>query len=130
MIRPENLTSENCFKALEAQYPLGFKCFLDWLDNYAEANNWDHVFNPLYRSERVNSSTCVAIQIGHGPKYRDLPLAMQTGIFIEFAAWVSEKYLMRQYRFGGDLRKEFAGIMLVMDQELRKETANPHQKSK
>lgn len=62
----EQLTKENCFNQLKADYPKAYKYFIDWIYHFEEINSRD--FN---RSDDFEFFT--------------LPGAMQFGIFIDFA---------------------------------------------
>ena len=73
MIIRENLTKENTFDELQQLYPEGMKVFLAWIDEYKKANEWDKLFGDgMGRFDR------------DAPKFHELPLAMQAGIFVEF----------------------------------------------
>lgn len=78
----ENLTRENFWDALYAQYPKGVNVFCEWVDEYKKKYNWDTLFKGDIRSIAVTgtSVTCEYDTL----KYHDLPLAMQIGIWIEF----------------------------------------------
>ncbi len=75
----ETLTKENFWDAIEAQYPKAFKIFHDWLITYKEENDWGELFNEFGACSDNNYSEVEA------PKYHDLPIAMQYGIFCEFS---------------------------------------------
>ncbi len=73
----ENLNKENFWNELQEKYPDGMKIFCDWIDKYKRDNDWGNLFNfgtPHY-----------AKQGWHDPKFHDIPLAMQIGIWIQFS---------------------------------------------
>lgn len=75
------MTKENFFNDLGAKFPEAMKLFKTWIDQYKQDNNWQDLFNGWESFE--------------APKYHDLPLAMQAGIFIQFAQeteWTGSKY--------------------------------------
>ncbi len=83
----KNLTKENFWDALYEKYPKGVQFFYDWIDKYKKKNNWDKLFNGGVLG-------CSRASDGNGydphgspteaPKFHDLPIAMQIGIWIEF----------------------------------------------
>lgn len=68
----ESLTKENFWNALTEKYPEQMKQFCDWVDEYKQRIDWDNLF-------RENDSNIAA------PKFHDLPIAMQFGIFCQFS---------------------------------------------
>lgn len=83
----ENLTKENFWNSLMEKYPIGMKLFCDWIDEYKKTNNWANLFNAAKADDREYfdwNGDAVEIE---APKYHDLPLAMQIGIFLEFMAY-------------------------------------------
>lgn len=77
MNKLENLTKENFWNDLKVKYPLGVQAFCDWVDEYKKVNNWDELFNE-------GDSDGDDSYYRKSPKYHDLPLAFQLGIFAEF----------------------------------------------
>lgn len=69
----ESLTKENFWNELNNAYPEQMKEFCAWIDEYKKRVDWDGLFNGL--KGPFTSS----------PKYHDLPIAMQLGIFWEFS---------------------------------------------
>lgn len=59
------LTKENFWNDIAVKYPIAFKLFSEWIDNYKIRNNWNHLFKP-------------------GIKFHDLPISMQRGIIEQF----------------------------------------------
>lgn len=70
----ENLSKENFWNDLEEKYPEAMKVFRDWLDTYKQKVHWDDLFGIHQRKHYWGDI-----------KYHHLPIAMQIGIFIEFA---------------------------------------------
>ena len=79
----KNLTKENFWNEMHQKYPEQMKRFCAWIDKYKARVNWNILFNhQLYGKQYKHSKTSMK-QIP-APKYHDLPLAMQMGIFMEF----------------------------------------------
>src|SRR6185369_14480780 len=72
----ENVNKENLFNELMEKYPEGMKIFCDFIDEYKKKNNWDVLFNG-------NKTTLFGPKT-ISPKFHELPIAMQTGIWFEF----------------------------------------------
>lgn len=68
---------------LQSQHPENMGLFLKWLDKYAKDNKWNELFN--------YGSPAYAKMGWHNPKYFDLPVAMQAGIFAQFMAEQAEQ---------------------------------------
>lgn len=93
----ENLTKENFWDQLMEKYPEEMKRFCSWIDGYKERTDWKRLFNtgtdytgyigipgkPVTEFKKVREA----------PKYHDLPIAMQFGIFLQFAkeSWVDKQ---------------------------------------
>lgn len=73
-----NLTKENFWNALYEKYPEGMKVFSLWIDEYKKRHE---MFKDKKIEPPVNGFSPVIIK---APKYHDLPLAMQVGVFLEF----------------------------------------------
>lgn len=78
----ESLTKEKFWNGLEEKYPKGMEVFKNWIDEYKKKVNWEHLFNYGF--------PCYAKQGWHNPKYHDLPIAMQIGIWIEFSFYIHD----------------------------------------
>lgn len=74
----ENLNKENFWNRIYETYPEACQEFCDWIDKYKAENNWNVLFNSDSNWQDKDGKNATA------PKYHDLPIAMQTGIFIEF----------------------------------------------
>ena len=70
----ENLTKENFWNDLMVKYPTAMKIFCAWIDQYKKQVGWAELFDPTGSKKDKDL-----------PKYHDLPLAMQIGIFLQFA---------------------------------------------
>lgn len=69
----DSLTKENFWNELMEHYPSEMELFCKWIDEYKKRVDWNKLFNP-------------SILIFRGPpKFHDLPIAMQAGIFMQFA---------------------------------------------
>ncbi len=73
----ENLNKENFWDDLYKKYPKGVDVFCDWIDEYKKKNNWLSLFTHRYKVHITDTQEKY-------PKFHDLPLAMQIGIWIEF----------------------------------------------
>jgi len=82
----ENLTKENFWNEMQQKYPLAMKDFCNWIDEYKKTNNWKKLFNDTYHQTNVkragNGEIC-SIDFST-PKFHDLPIAMQMGIWNEY----------------------------------------------
>ncbi len=79
----EKLTIENFWKPLAEKYPDALAAFYKWIDEYKLKEKWVVLFNfgnPHYSK-----------QGWHDPKYHELPIAMQFGIFLQFVSEGIEK---------------------------------------
>jgi len=74
------LTKKAFWEPMRLKYPLGMEYFKEWIDKYKVTNNWDYLFNDNTDDPfpRAGTPTITA------PKYHELPIAMQLGIFNEF----------------------------------------------
>lgn len=91
------LTKENFWDEMEQKYPKAMKHFKEWIDNYKIEHDWDNLFNegPI-DSWNINSGSNANYKAA--PKYHELPVAMQLGIFLEFAsATVDQKEFTEEY---------------------------------
>lgn len=73
----ENLTKENFWNELYEKHPVQMQVFCDWIDEYKKKNRWESLF------ARGNYITDGAVVL-RTPKYHELPLSIQIGIFFEF----------------------------------------------
>jgi hypothetical protein len=68
---------------LQSQHPEKMGLFFRWLDKYAKDNKWSELFN--------YGSPSYAKMGWHHPKFFDMPIAMQAGIFAQFMAEQAEQ---------------------------------------
>lgn len=85
MAYPLILTKENFWNDLQEKYPEQMKLFCDWIDDYKKRVDW----NTLFRQDVC--SHCPDPPIGI-PKFHEIPVAMQIGIYSQF---LSEQNDMR-----------------------------------
>lgn len=76
----DSLTKENFWNDLMAKYPEEMKEFCGWIDDYKIRVNWLPLFNVDSDYQNYLGKNAPA------PKYHDLPIAMQIGIFMQFAS--------------------------------------------
>jgi hypothetical protein len=67
----QGLTKENFFDRMYKQYPISYKKFCDWIDEYKKAVDWKELFN--------NTPDALA------PKFHEIPHAFQFGIWHTYA---------------------------------------------
>jgi CTP-dependent riboflavin kinase len=77
----ETLTKEEFWDEMSQNYPKAMKHFNEWIDRYKEENNWKDIFN---EDAEVGKDDYMAGTLFEAPKYHDLPIAMQFGIFLEY----------------------------------------------
>jgi len=85
----EILTKENFWNEMEQKYPKAMKHFQNWIDGYKKANQWQLLFNGMVVTH-LDSDTKQP-QYTFAPKYHELPIAMQFGIFVEFITYSEPK---------------------------------------
>lgn len=93
----ETLTKENFWNEMEQKYPKAMKHFNEWIDSYKKKNNWEILFNAGWYAGIATSYTKEGIPYNYfnkhqTPKYHELPIAMQFGIFIEYMHFSSYPY--------------------------------------
>lgn len=64
--------SKKFWTNLETKYPLGTQHFYNWVIAYKESVGWDRLFQPAKPGESLS--------------YFELPIALQIGIFLQYAA--------------------------------------------
>jgi hypothetical protein len=79
-----NLTKENFWNDMYLKYPLAMKAFCKWIDEYKEKNKWKRLFNSNYKLIHSTDHEGTTSSIISEPKFHDLPLAMQMGIWGEY----------------------------------------------
>ncbi len=79
----ENLNKENFWNEMQQRCPLAMKEFCVWIDIYKEKNKWEDLFNDSYSKtnyQYASNGEVTSIDFAF-PKFHDLPLAMQMGIW-------------------------------------------------
>lgn len=113
----DNLNKENFWNDLYAKYPKAVQVFCDWIDKYKKENKWDKLFNPNYKFIHSTDEEGTTSTIISEPKFHDLPIALQTGIWIEFlcerggCSWEIEDM------FEFDLATDITGFMISESQD-------------
>lgn len=86
----EKLTKENFWNDLMEKYPEEMKQFCAWIDEYKERVDWKRLFNTGTDYTGYLGMPGKPItefkQVREAPKYHDLPIAMQVGIFFLFTS--------------------------------------------
>ncbi len=82
----ESLTKENFWNAIKEEYPVQMAQFCDWIDEYKKRVKWIELFNAdlFSKSDYRVAGVKIENMIFKAPKYHELPIAMQLGIFIQF----------------------------------------------
>lgn len=88
----ETLTKENFWNEMEQKYPKAMAHFKEWTDEYKEQNGWSSLFNETRKGDCGNGSC--GWPENYAPKYHELPIAMQFGIFLQFCSeWAIRRSL-------------------------------------
>lgn len=99
----ETLTKENFWDDMEQKYPKAMAHFKAWIDQYKTEHDWEYLFNVNVRYEQAGVPGRILLTIS--PKYHELPIAMQFGIFLE---WL-QSYPKQKFRVYLFERKELEG---------------------
>lgn len=105
----ETLTKENFWNEMEQKYPKAMEHFQNWIDGYKNYHNWDKLFN----SGHYIHDDKLPNWVSKAPKYHELPIAMQFGIFVEYSLSCMTiinrgDTLYKGFQFyTNDLKKEF-----------------------
>lgn len=86
-----SLNKENFWNELTVKYPEQMKLFLNWVNDYKQRVNWDNIFagqNTGGQRKVLNFKTPVS----SAPKFHDLPIAMQIGIFFQYCTETPHRY--------------------------------------
>lgn len=67
--------------AMKQRYPQVMELFLEWVNSYKLDNHWKQLFNYSLDAKRDIPGLIIIT-----PKFHDLPIAMQMGIFMQFMA--------------------------------------------
>jgi hypothetical protein len=79
----QTLTKENFWNLQQKRTPLIMERFCKWIDEYKKQNNWGYLFSGYKKTE---DNGRIIVCYGCFPKYHEIPLAMQIGIFLQFVA--------------------------------------------
>lgn len=96
----ERLTKENFWNECYSKWPGEMQVFCTWIDEYKKRVGWSALFKESdYPFPDCNYTPVVAADknlIGarqyRVPKYHDLPIAMQIGIFLQFTFETHKRY--------------------------------------
>lgn len=78
----ETLTKENFWNEMEQKYPKAMEHFQNWINGYKADNDWHLLFNEDTSNTKDMSDNFIFNSV---PKYHELPIAMQFGIFVEYS---------------------------------------------
>lgn len=84
---PEVLTRENFWNELKVKYPHEMEAFCKWIDEYKARVGWNRLFGA--HETRLNGRVVCG---GHAPKFHQIPIAMQIGIFFQFTTETAKHY--------------------------------------
>lgn len=82
----ETLTKENFWNEMKQKYPKAMDHFKKWINQYKFEHDWDDLFNGGWEREAYGG-----IDRTEAPKYHELPIAMQFGIFLEYVSNTANK---------------------------------------
>jgi hypothetical protein len=80
------LTKPDFWDDVEKRFPKATQLFYKWLDEYKINNNLQRLFNPNYKLAPLPTRGQEIQGKNDWPKFHDLPMAMQAGIFLQFIA--------------------------------------------
>lgn len=80
----KNLNKENFWNEMYDKYPLAMKDFCKWIDEYKLKNNWGELFNSQFKFIHSTDNEGTTSTVISEPKFHDLPLSMQMGIWAEY----------------------------------------------
>lgn len=85
---PPILTKENFWNELQEKHPKDMKVFCDWIDEYKKRVEWDKVFHvpqyDIWMGTPDGLKQVTGKQFARAPKFHEIPVAMQIGIFFQF----------------------------------------------
>lgn len=76
----DKLTKENFWNELHQKYTGEMEQFCEWIDEYKKQVDWNILFNSQSDYQNADGKNAKA------PKYHELPVAMQIGIFLQYVA--------------------------------------------
>lgn len=80
------LTKHDFWDEIELKYPKAIARFKEWINKYKSELNWDDLFNAGFEVDFPTD-----IPATTAPKYHELPVAMQFGIFMEYFKEIYQK---------------------------------------
>lgn len=111
-IKP-GLTNENFWNRMEQKFPKAVEKFDSWSREYKKAVDWDTLFNECYIA--VNGENLVKKP---APKFHELPLAMQMGIWLEYLLQQEDcKNLVANF-YPHDFRKSIEAVLYSNEMNL------------
>lgn len=106
----QKLTKEEFWDTIKEKYPKAFEHFHEWLTKYKE-----EVYYPVFDVNYSYNKNFNLVIGKNCPKYHELPVAMQFGIFTEytfhFANTKRIKVMMLVPRPNLDIKKEFMHLV-------------------
>lgn len=110
----DTLTKENFWDEMEQKYPKAMEHFKEWLSTYKLEHDWDVLFKaglcphkledrePYFKGDNKYPA----------PKYHELPIAMQFGIFLE---WLQQfpKQKFQVYLFEQKELKNYSKVLHI-----------------
>lgn len=91
------ITKEKYWNKWQEKYPDAVDAFCKWIDMYKAAIGWKTLFNSDSEWQDANGKNAPA------PKFHDLPVAFQWGIFLQFIS---------DYGIVDDMPYEFSGVVV------------------
>lgn len=99
-----NLTKENFWNAMMEKYPTAMKLFCTFVDQYKKEVGWEKLFNAtappgsstkyIGGTDPVKENAPIVIhELFPAPKFHDLPLEMQMGIWDRFVQPLTKETL-------------------------------------
>jgi len=110
----DNLNKENFWNDVYDKYPNATQVFCDWIDVYKKENNWDELFNAGHDTRG---------DLTEAPKFHDLPIEMQQGIWIKFVRetnpdWMSDSGDLYEFNLEYEIK------IFLEEEEIRKNLIN------
>ena len=111
----DTLTKENFWNEMEQKYPKAMAHFKAWIDQYKTEHDWDTLFTGRAEPRNITEPALYV------PKYHELPIAMQFGIFTEYVASLEKSKRSILYLKEGFLpavREQIESAFVFMEDEL------------
>ena len=104
----ESLTKENFWNSVYEKYTPQVQQFCDWIDEYKKRMDWNMLFNSDSDYQNAQGKNAPA------PKYHDLPIAMQAGIFLQYVLETKREYGF-QITFNPARFKDMSAFALIIE---------------